>query len=45
MNTNEIISYDLSTSPNLDQIKRILEKVFKKFYDLTGLIFHSDHGW
>ncbi len=45
MNTNEIISYDLSTSPNLEQIKRMLDKAFKKFHDLTGLIFHSDQGW
>lgn len=45
MNTNEIISYDLSTSPNLEQIKRMLDKAFKKFHDLIGLIFHSDQGW
>ena len=45
MNTNEIISYDLSTSPNLEQIKRMLDKAFKKFHDLTRLIFHSDQGW
>lgn len=28
MNTNEIISYDLSMSPNLEQIQRIFEKAF-----------------
>ena len=31
MNTNEIISYDLSMSPNLEQIKRMLNKAFEKF--------------
>ena len=42
MYTNEVISYDLSMSPNLNQIKRMLETTFKKFKSLTGLIFHSD---
>ena len=45
MYTNEVISYDLSMSPNLNQIKRMLETAFKKFKSLTGLIFHSDQGW
>ena len=45
MNTNEIISYDLSMSPNLAQVSRMLEKAFDKFPDLEGLIFHSDQGW
>lgn len=45
MCTNEIISYDLSTSPSLNQISRMLEKAFKKFDSLEGLIFHSDQGW
>ena len=45
MYTNEVISYDLSMSPNLNQIKRMLEMAFKKFKSLTGLIFHSDQGW
>jgi len=44
MNTNEIISYDLSMSPNLEQIHRMLEKAFERFPDLNGLIFHSDQG-
>ena len=44
MNTNEIISYDLSMSPNLEQIKSMLEKAFDRFPDLSGLIFHSDQG-
>ena len=45
MNTNEIISYDLSMSPNLEQIKRMLNKAFEKFPSVEGLIFHSDQGW
>ena len=45
MNTNEIISYDLSLNPNLGQIHRMLDKAFEKFPSVTGLIFHSDQGW
>ena len=45
MNTNEIISYDLSLSPNLEQIKKMLDGAFKKFSHVDGLIFHSDQGW
>lgn len=45
MNTNEIISYDLSPSPNLEQVKRMLETAFQSFPDLKGLILHSDQGW
>ena len=42
MNTNEIISYDLSLSPNLEQVKRMLDKAFHAFPDVRGLILHSD---
>ena len=45
MNTNEIISYDLAKSPNLEQIERMLNKAFEKFPSIKGLIFHSDQGW
>ena len=45
MNTNEIVAYDLALRPNLKQISRMLEKAFKKFTNLSGLIFHSDQGW
>ena len=44
MNTNEIISYDLSLSPNLEQIHRMLDNAFEKFPSVEGLIFHSDQG-
>ena len=45
MATNEIISYDLSMSPNLEQVTRMLNKAFEKFPSVRGLIFHSDQGW
>ncbi|MFR0909385.1 IS3 family transposase [Eubacterium sp.] len=45
MNTNEIISYDLSLRPNLEQIRRMLDKAFEKYPAVKGLIFHSDQGW
>ena len=45
MHTNEIISYDLALSPNLEQIQRMLTKAFEKFPSLSGLIMHSDQGW
>ena len=45
MATNEIISYDLSLNPNLEQIKRMLDKAFDLFPDVSGLVLHSDQGW
>ena len=45
MYTNEIISYDLSLSPNLEQIRNMLDSAFEKFPSVEGLIFHSDQGW
>lgn len=45
MATNEIISYDLALSPNMEQVKRMLDKAFEKFPSLSGLIFHLDQGW
>ncbi|CIY08679.1 integrase core domain-containing protein [Streptococcus pneumoniae] len=41
---SEIIAYNLSTSPNLEQVKTILEQAFtEKHYENT--ILHSDQGW
>ena len=45
MNTNEIISYNLSLSPNMEQIKDMLSKAFERFPSVKGLIMHSDQGW
>ena len=35
---NEIISYNVSLHPNMEQIKDMLDKAFAKFPKLTGLI-------
>lgn len=41
---SEIIAYQLTTSPNLEQIKRMLTQAFPDdHYDDT--ILHSDQGW
>ena len=40
----EVISYNISTSPNLEQINDMLNKAFDG-RNLEGLIFHSDQGW
>ena len=41
---SEIIAYNLSTSPNLAQVKTMLEQVFtEEHYENT--ILHSDQGW
>lgn len=45
MYSNEIISYDLSLSPNLEQVLNMLNKAFKKFPKLDNLILHSDQEW
>lgn len=45
MATNEIIAYDLSLHPNLEQVKRMLNQAFQKFPNVSGLILHSDQGW
>jgi putative transposase len=41
---SEIITYNISTSPNLAQVKMMLEQAFtEKYYENT--ILHSDQGW
>ena len=45
MYNGEIISYNISTSPNLEQVYDMLDKAFDKFDNLDGLILHSDQGW
>lgn len=42
---SSIISYDISTSPSLDQTKRMLNEAFKQYPNLEVLIFHSDQEW
>lgn len=41
----EIISYSISLSPNLQQIRDMLDKLFEKLPDEAEPIFHSDQGW
>lgn len=45
MFNGEIISYNISRAPNLEQVYDMLDKAFAKFNDLDGLILHSDQGW
>lgn len=45
MHNREIVSYNISKSPNYMQITDMLNKAFNKFDDLSNLIFHSDQGW
>ena len=45
MNNREIISYNISKSPNYKQIENMLKIAFQKYPKLDGLIFHSDQGW
>ena len=40
----EIISYNISKNPNLEQINDMLNKAFDN-KNLEGLILHSDQGW
>ena len=41
----EVVSYSLSSHPNLDQVTDMLNKAFVKIPDNTNLILHSDQGW
>ena len=45
LHNREIISYNISASPNFEQTKDMLIKAFRQYDDLTGLILHSDQGW
>jgi transposase InsO family protein len=45
MYDGSIISYDISTSPDFSQTKRMIDQAFEQYPDLDGLIFHSDQGW
>ena len=41
----EIISYSISLSPNLEQIRDMLSSLFEKLPADAAPIFHSDQGW
>ena len=45
MYNGEIISYNISYSPNLIQVMDMLDKALYKVNDNERLIFHSDQGW
>ena len=45
MGAGDVVAWDLSLSPNLEQAKRMLDEAFAKYPRLEGLIFHSDQGW
>ena len=41
---SEIIAYNLSTSPNLEQVEAMLNQAFSEDH-YTNTILHSDQGW
>lgn len=41
----EIIGYDVSYTPNLNQVLNMLKMAIGKFDNLDNLIIHSDQGW
>ena len=41
----EIVSYSISTSPNLWQIREMLDELFAKLPADATPLFHSDQGW
>ena len=41
----EIVSYSISLSPNLEQVRDMLDGLFKKLPSTATPIFHSDQGW
>lgn len=43
--TREIISYNVSKSPNFDQTKDMVSKAFNQYENLKDLVMHSDQGW
>ena len=45
MGMGDVVAWDLSLSPNLEQTKRMLNVASKKYPNLENLIFHSDMGW
>lgn len=44
--TREILAYDISEHPNMQQIRRMLDRLVKNHgQHLDGAIMHSDQGW
>lgn len=42
MGMGDIVAWDLSLSPNLEQTNRMLDRAFSKYPNLEGLIMHRD---
>lgn len=45
LHNREIVSFNISTTPNFEQTKDMLNKAFEKYDNLNNLIFHLDQGW
>ncbi|MBQ3774752.1 MAG: IS3 family transposase, partial [Ruminobacter sp.] len=45
MHNAEIVSFNISKSPNFTQTMDMLNQAFQKHQKLEGLILHSDQGW
>lgn len=45
MYNGEIVSFEISEHPVLEQVTDMLKKAFAKIPDNTKLILHSDQGW
>ena len=45
MFNGEIISYCISSSPNLQMVISMLKKAFREHHNTDGLVMHSDQGW
>ena len=41
----EILSYSISLSPNLEQIREMLNGLYEKLPETATPLFHSDQGW
>ena len=41
----EIVSYSISLSPNLEQVREMLSRLFEKLPADAKPLFHSDQGW
>ena len=45
MFNGEVVSYTMSSSPDLKMVTSMLKKAFNKYHHLEGLVMHSDQGW
>lgn len=45
LHNREIVSYNISRTPNYEQITDMLKKAFDKYSDIKDLKFHTDQGW